>query len=86
MHTASPGFDGFVYISVPIGDRSITVRGTSVDNQTSTVTVSPVRVSADLTVTATVSRDGTVITVIIDANQDATFECQLDNTSFIPCM
>ena len=28
---------------------------------------------------------GTIITVTIDANQEAVFECQLDDSSFVPC-
>ena len=78
------GSDGFVYSSVPVGDHTIIVRGTAQDGQTSELTIS-LSVSSQFMITAVASVLGSTITVIIDANQDATFECQLDASSFVPC-
>ena len=76
-----------MYPSVAVGNHSVTVRGTSQDGQsTNEVTLSPLEIMLNLVVRTSVSATGTVITVIIDANQDATFECQLDDAKFIPCM
>ena len=79
------GFDGFTYTSVPFGNRNVTVRGTAQDGTSNQVILSPLMVVPPLTVTATLSASGTRITVTIEANQDATFECQLDDQDFISC-
>ena len=78
------GFDGFVYPSVAFGNHSITVKGTSQDNEISEVILGPLLISPFM-VTAACSELGTIITVIIDANQEAVFECQLDDSSFVSC-
>lgn len=60
---------GFVYSFVPAVNHTVTVRGTS----------------EEFIVTTAASALGTVITVTIDVNQAATFECKLDDSTFIPC-
>ena len=74
-----------MYTSVAIGTHSITVRGTAQDGQSNEMTLSGLNVTSNLVVNATVSALGTAITLIIEANEDATFECQLDNQTFVPC-
>ena len=73
-----------MYPSVPIGNRSIIVRGMR-GGASNDLSLS-VEVFPELTVTTTVTASGTVITAIIEANLDATFECQLDDLGFVPCM
>ena len=70
-----------MYASVAVGNHSITVRGTSQDGQTNEVIIT-LEISPE-SIAVTVS--GTVITVIIESNLDATFECQLDDLNFVPC-
>ena len=79
------GADGFMYPSVAVGTHSITVRGTAQDGQSNDVTLTGLRITSNLNVNALVSTLGTIITIIIEANKDATFECQLDNEDFVPC-
>ena len=78
------GSDGFVYTSVAVGDHTITVTGTAQDGQTGELNLS-LTVSSPFMITAIATILGTTITVTIDANQDATFECQLDDSSFVSC-
>lgn len=74
-----------MYRSVAIGDHSITVRGTGRDNQSSEINLQ-ITVRSIFTVNATYSVLGTVITVNnIISNQNATFECQLDDQNFTEC-
>ena len=77
------GSDGFMYPSVAVGNHTVTVRGT-LNGQPSQLTL-PVEIFPQLTVTVTVTASGTVITVIIDANMNAMFQCQLDSDDFVPC-
>ena len=79
------GADGFMYQSVAIGTHSVTVRGTAQDGQSNEVTLSGLNVTPNLNLTVLLTRLGTTITVIIEANKDATFECQLDNLDFEAC-
>ena len=72
-----------MFTSVAVGNHTVTVRGT-LNGQPSQLTL-PVEIVPQLTVTVTVTASGTIITVIIDSNMDATFECQLDSDEFIPC-
>ena len=70
---------------VPVGSHNITVRGTSSDGQTVEKTLISVMIAEEFILKITASALGTIITVTIDANQAATFECKLDNSSFVPC-
>ena len=74
-----------MYPSVAPGEHNITVRGTTQDGQVEELRLGPLLVSSSFMITAAASPLGSTITVIIDANQDATFECQLDNEAFVPC-
>ena len=60
------------------------MRGTTQDGQVGETRLGPLVVSPSFMITAVASPLGTTITVTIDANQDATFECQLDNEAFVP--
>ena len=73
-----------MYTPVAVGSHNIIVRGT-LDGQSSDLMLS-LELLPGFTVTAELSASGTVITVIIEATVDATFQCQLDNSSFVPCM
>ena len=73
-----------MYTPVAVGNHIIIVRGT-LDGQSSDLMLS-LELLPGFTVTAELSASGTVITVIIEATVDATFQCQLDNSSFVPCM
>ena len=79
------GADNFVYTCVAPGNHTVTVRGTTQDGQVGELTFSPLQVSSTFMVTTVASPLGTTITVTICANQDATFECQLDDSNFVPC-
>ena len=72
-----------MYTPVAVGNHNIIVRGTQND-QSSDLMLS-FELLPGLTVTAELSGSRTVITVIIEATVDATFQCQLDNSSFVPC-
>ena len=78
------GADGFEFTSVLPGSHFVTVRGTS-GGQSLDATLGPLTSVPELTVSLTVSVSGTVVTATIEANQAATFECQLDNDAFVPC-
>ena len=79
------GFDGFVFSSVAVGSHNITVRGTSSDGQTVEKTLNSVMIAEEFILTTTASALGTIITVTMDANQAAAFECKLDDSNFVPC-
>ena len=83
--STATGADGFVYTSVAVGDHNITVRGTTQDGQVGELNLGPLTISSSFMITAVASSLGTTITVIIDATEDATFECQLDDSNFVPC-
>ena len=72
-----------MYTPVAVGSHNIIVRGTQ-NGQSSDLMLS-LELLPGFTVTAELSASGTVITVIIEATVDATFQCQLDNSSFVPC-
>ena len=82
--TSATGADGFEYTSVSPGTHFVTVRGT-LNSQSSDITLGPLTSLPELSFTTSVTVSGTVITLIIDANQGATFECQLDDQDFVPC-
>ena len=79
------GVDDFVYFSVAFGNHTITVRGTTQDGQVGELNFGPLTVSPSFMIAVTASPVGTTITVTIDATEDATFECQLDDSKFVPC-
>lgn len=74
-----------MYPSVAPGNHNITVTGTTQDGQVEEVRLGPLQVSSSFMITSVASALGTVITVSIDAPQNATFERQLDNEAFVPC-
>ena len=74
-----------MYPSVTPGNHNITVRGTTQDGQVGELRLGPLLVSSSFMIMAVASSLGTIISVTIDATQDATFECQLDNEAFVPC-
>ena len=78
------GSDGFEFTSVLPGTHFVTVRGTA-SGQSLNATLGPLTSVPELTVGLTVSVSGTVVTATIEANQAATFECQLDDGPFVPC-
>ena len=78
------GADGFVYDSVSPGTHNVTVRGT-LNGQSVDAFLGPLTSVPELSFTTAVTVSGTVVTLIIEANQAATFECQLDDQEFVPC-
>ena len=74
-----------MFSSVDVGSHNITVRGTSPDGQTVEKTLSSLMIAEEFIPMLTATALGTIITVTIDANQAATFECKLDDSSFVPC-
>ena len=75
-----------MYTSVAFGNHSVRVRGTTQDGQTSELLLTPLQVtSSQFMVTASAGLSGTIITLIIETTQDATFRCQLDDLDFVPC-
>lgn len=75
---------GFEFTSVAAGTHYVTVRGT-LNHLSSNITLGPVMVYPELLFNTTASVLGTVATISIHANQAATFACQIDNSSFVPC-
>ena len=78
------GCDGFEFTSVLPGIHFVTVRGTA-SGQSLDATLVLLTSVPKLIVALTVSVSGTVVTATIEANQAATFECQLDDGPFVPC-
>ena len=78
------GADGFQCTSVAAGTHFVTVRG-PLNGLSGETTLGPLTSVPELSFTTSITISGTVVTIIIDANQDATFECQLDNQDFVPC-
>lgn len=78
------GTDGFEYSPVAPGTHFVTVRG-ALNGQSGEATLGPLTSVPRLTLATTVALSGTTITLTIEANQNATFECQLDDQDFVPC-
>ena len=78
------GNDGFEFTSVAAGTHFVTVRG-ALNGLSGETTLGPLASVPELLLSTSISVSGTVITIIIDANQAANFECQLDNQAFEPC-
>ena len=78
------GSNGFQFTSVSPGTHFVTITGT-LNGLSGSETLGPLTSIPELTVESSISISGTVITVIIEANQAATFECQLDDQDFVPC-
>ena len=78
------GADGFEYTSVTAGTHFVTVRGT-LNGLSRETTLGLLTSVPELSFSTSVSISGTVVTIIIHANQAATFECQLDDQDFVPC-
>ena len=78
------GSDGFVYTSVPAGTHTVTVMG-DLDGSSGTEEIPGLAVLLPLIVDLDVDQNSTSIAVTITANQEATFECQVDDGAFVPC-
>ena len=74
-----------MYSSVGAIAHNVTVIGTTQDGQIKIITLTVLPTFLGFAVSATATAMGTVITIIINATEDATFECQLDGLGFIPC-
>lgn len=83
-HTFVIGANGFEFTSVAAGTHFVTVRGT-LNSLTGDSTLGPLTSIPELSFQTIISVLGTVVTITIDANQAATFECQLDSQAFVPC-
>ena len=74
-----------MYSSVGAIAHNVTVIGTTQDGQIKIITLTVLPTFLGFAVSATATAMGTVITIIINATEDATFECQLDSLSPVPC-
>ena len=78
------GTNGFEYNPVAAGTHFVTVRG-ALNGLSGEATLGPLTSVPELTLATTVALSGTTITLTIVANQEATFECQLDDGEFMSC-
>jgi len=79
------GSDGFMYSSVAPTAHNVTVVGTSQGSEVFRQTFS---FPPPLTIMASATATGTVITIIIETNEDVEnlrIECQLDDEEFVEC-
>ena len=77
------GVSGHMFNNVPSGEHSVTVRCTSADGlMNASSTVSGLQF---LSVQLTLEPSGTSITVVPQANIEATHRCRLDDGPFVDC-
>ena len=73
-----------MYTSVPVGTHTVTVMG-DLDDSSGMAELAGLNVSLPLVVNVDVDQNITTIALMITANQEATFECQVDDGEFLPC-
>ena len=78
------GTNGFQFTSDFPCTHFVTINGT-LNGLSSSEMHGPLTSIPELTVESSINISGTVITVIIEANQAATFDCQFDDQDVVPC-
>ena len=73
-----------MFTNVPLGQHSVTVACTSTDDPSLTAFATVTGLEF-LEVVLALESAGTSITVLLDANIQATHRCRLDNSEFVDC-